>query len=134
LLPINPAKVLSAFFAAKRDGKYWSVRLEYDELDTGGFPEKGFARALNACGPPEDVLFRSLWEHYEILCAPNAALMPGRWKWWWGHGLSQEFVYKLRALAVARYARAREVFATYVPSPKWPGVFMPPAALSSPGA
>ena len=57
-----------------------------------------------------------------ILCARNADLMPGNWKRWWGHGLSQAFVHELRALAVARYARARKVFATYVRSPKWPGV------------
>jgi hypothetical protein len=117
---------LSAF-CAKQFCNYWVFRLDYDELDTDGRLGGVFDNILENCGPPGTEIVGRLWQRYEPAFSPRAELSDGGWRWWSGHGLSKEMVEELRALLVARYARAREILATYVPDPKWPGSLMPPS-------
>ena len=122
----QPDKPLSAFCAVKPSRKYWSFRLEFDQLDTGCSLYYTFSHILETCGPPEYDLLAQLWNRYQDSFSHNASLSHGSWRWWSGCGLSRAFVDELRTLVVDRYAKAREVLLTYVPDPAWPGSLMPP--------
>jgi hypothetical protein len=106
--------------------KYWSFRLEFDQLDTGCPLYYTFSHILETCGPSEFDLLDQLWNRHQDSFSRNASLYHGGWQWWSGRGLSRAFVDELRALLIDRYAKAREILATYVPDPAWPGSLMPP--------
>jgi hypothetical protein len=96
-----------------RSGHYWTLTLDYGQLDNWPPFDRIFERALEQVGPTESDAIHDLWKAHETEFATSAKLHHARWRRWHGTGLSEPFVYALRDLLVERYAKARALYASW---------------------
>jgi hypothetical protein len=97
----------AALTTRRTRGRYWSLFLDYYELDLCDREGLAFARALDAVGPDPRT---DLWAKHYYGLAKNASLTRGAWRWWFGNGLPEGLINDLREMLVARYAAAQALY------------------------
>jgi hypothetical protein len=81
---------LSAFWAQRLSKKYWSFKLDYDEIDWRYPTANDFNIALKEAGP--DIIAGDLFEKHKDNLPRHARLQSGGWRWWNGSGLTRELL------------------------------------------